>query len=667
MRCHGAVLLCGALVAFNSARIAKAESPGSAPQPASESHEPEAPADIVIAAPQADDTQRPVPHAAARSTAGTFGDPLRAIELLPGITPLISGAPYFFVRGAPAGSVSFYIDEARVPQLYHVGPGSSVLHPLFVEAVALRSGPYRARYGDATSGVITTRVTAHVPEPAAELEAKVFESLAYLGAPVFDGRGTLAAGAKVSHLGPTLAAIAPELRLDYWDYQGVAGYRPSSRDQLSLLVFGAGDFVGEEQLGVVDINIDSVFHRLKLAYAKHLSRGLDLSSYAMLGSEGSRYGAVGEEFEAQSVGVGALVSQVVDETWEWATGLSLEATDYDASRAQSFAGEANSAAVSRVDTQAALWAEGRVAPSRRVNVDAGVRIASYTSQRAHAVALEPRLTSALKLSRRLKTILALGFSTQAPSAAVPAPAVRLAGLRGGLQRALQRALTLRYTLPSLFTAEATGFFNDYFELSDPLSLTTVPDPLEVGDTASGAEPPIEDLNFSVRPNGRAAGIELMLRRPLSRALTGSLAYTLSRSTRRIGSQDVPSSFDRTHVLNATAGYDFGRGYLASTHLLVYSGLPVRRIGQTGGRTGDRSPEFVRLDLRFSKEWELSWGNLMLVAEILNAFFEKEVLGVSCAAQGCVTATFGPVTVPSIGLRGTFGGARQGSLERARLK
>jgi len=116
------------------------------------------PLDIVVTAPRVDDTERAIQRAEARLMAGTFSDPLRAVELLPGITPLISGVPYFFVRGAPAGSVSFYIDDAKVPELYHVGPGSSILHPLFVEAVALRSGPYRARYGDATSGVITARV-----------------------------------------------------------------------------------------------------------------------------------------------------------------------------------------------------------------------------------------------------------------------------------------------------------------------------------------------------------------------------------------------------------------------------------------------------------------------------------------------------------------------------
>jgi hypothetical protein len=244
--------------------------------------------------------------------------------------------------------------------------------------------------------------------------------------------------------------------------------------------------------------------------------------------------------------------------------------------------------------------------------------------------------------------------------------VRPAELRGGLQQALQRAWTLGYHVPHQLNAEATFFYNDYFSLSDPLSLTTVSDPLEVGDTDTGGEPPTEPLNFVDRPDGRSYGMELLLRRPFTQALSGTLAYTLSRSTRRLGASDVPSSFDRTHLFNVAAGYKLGNGYHVSTRLMLYSGLPVRQFGVLGGRTGERSDGYFRVDLRMSKEWRLDWVDLMLIVEVLNATFEEEVLGVSCFPGRCVTATFGPVTVPSVGLRGTFGHARAGQ-SRAQLE
>src|SRR5690606_2633144 len=39
--------------------------------------------------------------AEVRELPGAFGDPFRAIEALPGVVPIASGVPYFYVRGAP--------------------------------------------------------------------------------------------------------------------------------------------------------------------------------------------------------------------------------------------------------------------------------------------------------------------------------------------------------------------------------------------------------------------------------------------------------------------------------------------------------------------------------------------------------------------------------------
>src|SRR5688572_4455728 len=53
----------------------------------------------------------------ARQMPGAFGDAFRAIEALPGVTPIASGVPYFFVRGAPPGNTGYFIDGVRVPGL----------------------------------------------------------------------------------------------------------------------------------------------------------------------------------------------------------------------------------------------------------------------------------------------------------------------------------------------------------------------------------------------------------------------------------------------------------------------------------------------------------------------------------------------------------------------
>ena len=75
---------------------------------------------------------------AVRELPGAFGDPFRAVEIMPGITPTTSGHPYFYVRGAPPGNVGYYFDDIPLPVLYHAVNGPAVLQPAFIDSVTDR-------------------------------------------------------------------------------------------------------------------------------------------------------------------------------------------------------------------------------------------------------------------------------------------------------------------------------------------------------------------------------------------------------------------------------------------------------------------------------------------------------------------------------------------------
>src|SRR5207302_8535736 len=76
-------------------------------------------------------------RAEVRQLPGAFGDPFRALDALPGVTPIVSGLPCFYVRGAPPGNVGYFLDGVKVPYLFHVGFGPSVLHPGMIDRVDL--------------------------------------------------------------------------------------------------------------------------------------------------------------------------------------------------------------------------------------------------------------------------------------------------------------------------------------------------------------------------------------------------------------------------------------------------------------------------------------------------------------------------------------------------
>src|SRR4051812_37876609 len=81
----------------------------------------DAPEDVMVrgqrGAPGSDASES-LARAEVRQLPGAFGDPFRAVEAMPGMTPVISGLPYFYVRGAPPGNVGYYFDGVRVPYLF---------------------------------------------------------------------------------------------------------------------------------------------------------------------------------------------------------------------------------------------------------------------------------------------------------------------------------------------------------------------------------------------------------------------------------------------------------------------------------------------------------------------------------------------------------------------
>jgi len=159
----------------------------------------------------------------------------------------------------------------------------------------------------------------------------------------------------------------------------------------------------------------------------------------------------------------------------------------------------------------------------------------------------------------------------------------------------------------------------------------------------------------MRTLGHAYGAEVMVRRSLARDLGGFVSYTLSRSYRSAGSLEGPATTDRTHVLNVAASYNLGRNWRLGGRWLYYSGIPTHVAYVEAAQSPPRTPPFWRIDFKLQKRWYINapnawWG---LVLEVLNTTLNKEVLDGSCNAYRCQYESFGPVTIPSIGVEGAI--------------
>jgi hypothetical protein len=632
--------------------------------------EPE-PVDVVVRGERSDASKR-MTRAEVRELPGAFGDPFRAIEILPGVTPVASGLPYFFVRGAPPGNVGYFFDGIPVPGLYHVAAGPAVIHPAFVRDVRLYSGAFPASYGRFAGAVVASSAAPPENRFRGEANLRLVDTGLMIESPFAGGRGNVMAAGRYSHTGAIVSLLVPEVEVGYWDYQHRIQYRVSDRDTLTVFGFGAYDFLSaEDDDGEMQDLYDVTFHRLDLRYDRRLAPGSALRLSTTLGldraSAGDRV-----DLTARSVRNRVLYTRRLSPKVLLRTGGDVQTAQYDIDldrddqdgpdepgepeefemlplpglpprpptrRDTDALVEARFA--SRTDLVTGAWLDFVLGVGGGVTLTPGFRFDVYASDGTVRLAPEPRLSARFELSDRVALLHDIGLAHQPPSFAIPVP-----GLQGssaeGLQRGVQSSAGTEVLLGHNLAGSFTVFQSFVWGATDPLSLIQ----LQRADTQVSAR--------ADRVTSHTYGLELMLRRSLTERLGGFASYTLSRSMRSTGRLRGPSSFDRTHVFNAAVAYDLGRAWRAGLRTAVYSGTPAELAYVAAVSAPPRTPTFYRLDWRLEKRWPLGEdGFWALVLEVLNTTLHKETLELSCYAYGCTKEEIGPVTIPSIGLEASF--------------
>lgn len=579
---------------------------------------------------------------------GAFGDPFRAIESMPGVVPVASGLPFFYVRGAPPGNVGYFLDGVRVPYLYHVMFGPSVVHPGLVERVDLHSGGYPARFGRFAGGIVAAETNPPRPELHGEGNVRLFDAGALVESGFADGRGTALVGGRYSYTATLLSLMAPEIELAYRDYQLRLSYDLSPRDRLTVFSFGAYDLLGRERNGDLTVLFGTEFYRLDLRHDHDTGHGSLRTAFTLGLDRTANAFLAGEQrtITTRILGARTALDHRLSDATRFRAGTDGTVERYVAS-AQKYADPDspdtrafNQSFPPRTDLTFGVWADLVLDVTPEVSVIPGARVDLYRSASASAVGVDPRISARFSVSDSVRIIHAYGIAHQPPSFVLPIPGLTPASLENGLQRSLQTSAGVEVDVADATTASLTLFYNAFFGMTDALGSRS--------STQGG--PPIQEID--ARSQGSALGAEIFVKRKLTRRLGGFVSYTLSRSSRSLGNEEFPSNFDRTHVLNGALGYDVGRGWRPGGRVVFYTGTPIQASQNEAAisppRTTDdvdRSPAFFRLDLRLEKRWALGGSTwLSFVAEVLNATLSKESFG---------DEEIGPVTIPSLGLEGGF--------------
>jgi hypothetical protein len=618
-----------------------------------------------------------------RQVPGAFGDAFRAIEVLPGVTPLASGAPYLFVRGATPGSSGYFLDGIRIPFLFHVGVGPSVVSPRLIDRVDFYPGGYPAQYGRYVGGIIAATTQPPPDRTSGEATIRLFDAGAFLESPIDGGRFDAFASGRYSYTAAALSIFAPDTRLGYWDYQAGAGWQQSAKNRLSVLAFGSNDYLGEIEGGEEKELFAASFHRMQLRFdhgprrprGRDAPRDITARLAFTLGFDESGLGDEGQ-MDARNYGLRSEVAvPLSDEVMlRGGTDLTMDSYDFAAPPLDpdedldpdgsldtegEFRQDVRVSFSSRISGIAGAWADVVWKPLSILEIVPGVRLDVFGEEEGGepSVGFDPRASARLRLHRNVVSITTAGIAHQRPSILVPVPGLEPRG--GELQRATQLSQGIEVELPEAVTARVTAFHHHYDQLTD---LTA---------TCSAAQ---SDCSLTDRADGRSYGLELLVTRPLTRRLGGILSYTLSRSERTVGGDTFLSDFDRTHILHLALGYALGRGWHAGARLTAYSGQPHSLLAfddpedpdeptLIGQRNNLRRDMFHRIDVRLEKRWTIgAHGWVSVVLEGLNVTLRRETVDFDCrvgeviGAAGdlkCGAQEIGPISIPSLGVSGGF--------------
>ena len=601
-----------------------------------------------------------------RDMPGVLGDPYRAVEIQPGVTPTASGLPYYYVRGAPPGNVGYYFDGIRVPLLFHVGAGPSVISAPLVHRVELHLGPYPARIGRLAGAAVEAEAAPLPTEWRGEGTFRFVDLGGVVQGPVSKDAtvlvgGHYAAGARL------ISALVKNVDFGYGDYQARATYKLGPNSKLSLLAFGAWDYLAmltENDRGALEreVLLDTDFHRLDLRYDRDFTSGGRLQAALTLGLDRSRDVGVESASDFRINGRVAVSRPMGGGKALLRGGLDVMVDRYDivhnpptcdestppgtaCEPAEDGVGQLNEAFrelfPSRWDAAIGAWADALVVLDERSTITPGVRVDYYSSLGNNAIAVDPKIVGRFGIGDRVRLIPAIGVASQLPGFA-PLPALQIGGIAGGLQRSLQSSFGAEVSLGPV-QLSGTLFRQITFGLTDPIG--------------TGRGTTLGPERFLTRSTGDAYGAEMSARGALRKDMFFLLSYTLSRSTRALTSgRVVPSAYDRTHVLHAALLYDLGRGWRGGVRHVLYSGFPADEAapGREASEHPDRVRPFYRLDVRLSKRWTVgkkAWVGL--VFDIQNATLSKEVFDVTCEEGPCQPRSLGPITIPGMALEAGF--------------
>ena len=587
----------------------------------------------------------------ATQVAGTSGDPVRVLAALPGVAQAVWPAAIFVVRGSNPGNTGFFIDGIRVPALFHLALGPSLIAPELLSSLDFYPGAYPANFGRYISGVVSIH-SARPPEDRAHLstDIKFYEARAVATAPIDHGRGVVAAAFRYSYTRPLLSLFDNDTTIDYSDYQLRADHALAG-GQITMFAFGsldrldnrtpstqmAGGSTGET--GALQ------FHRVDLRWS-----GPSLGGRLLFGTTGEYDHAQSSLAQAPLIVTSFGVAPRLMWSRRFTPSVELDVgadAEYQHFKTEPLpfgkAGKLSDLGRSRPALTQGTFLSLRFLPTDRLAISPGVRGDLFAEEGTSRFVVEPRLDARFDIKPWFALLLNLGRFSQMPSLPVNVAGFESFGLASiGLQQSDAISGGVNARAPDDTTFEVIGFYQR-------MRVTDVTD-LDLQSAR------ITGDNYLVLHDGIGYGLQAMIRRPNTHRLSGWVSYTLAYSLRNGTNGIVRSDWDQRHVLNLVtayrgpAGISFGGTLHYNTGREVPMLEPMNSIGMPPKRV--ELPAFYRLDLRVERKFVFDRFILTPYLDVANVTFNRELVQYVATTDGS-KPSYLRLVLPTLGLVGAF--------------
>ncbi|MBX3271487.1 MAG: TonB-dependent receptor [Sandaracinaceae bacterium] len=627
----------------------------------------------VIERPRREVTRRTLEGEILTQTAGTRGDALRVIELLPGVARPPFGSGQIVIRGAAPGDSEVFLNGVSVPLLYHFGGLTSFYNSRLLERVDFYPGNFSVRYGRRIGGVIEVEPR----DPSSRdfrgvLDINLIDASLLIEIPIGDNAG-IALAARRSYIDFFLNDVLPAGTLSltaapvYYDYQLVFAWRPTREDRLRLFVYGSSDefrtaFDSDGFERPFSLDLATQFHRVQADWRHEYDDTLTQEITLAGGWTGLVIG-VGDVFglDAEFVPLTMRAEwrlklhEDVQVRWglDWTytpTTLAFRAagspTQGEGAPSSGGTGARSAAAFEGAAYRPGLYLEYTLRPVRPLTLVLGARVDYYRD--IGEWSFDPRASARLALDEQWTIKAGLGIFSQPPEFQQSAPGVGNPDL--GVTTSVHASAGVELRLDQTWRFDVEGYYKHIFD--------------RVTGTAGGVPP------FYVNEGlGRIYGLELSARIQATPGfpLVGILSYTLSRSERldRDGEWRL-FDFDQTHILTTALVWRIGDGWEAGAAFRLISGNPYTAVVGSiydvgadryrpiyGPINGERNPFFTRLDLRIEKMFVIeNVFRLAIYLDVQNVYNaeNREAITYSYDYRSSADVLGLPI-LPSLGIRG----------------